>query len=150
MELNDSFWKHFELDLQEIKLAYLNWAIGYAKEPEPDHRHLFRWDHQNCFCLINSRYGCAFSFSPLGPGLRGVRRPKHKSIPRGLDEIDIALKVRLTENTKHIRSAISHALETGQLKKPVRWSSIFAGSSLVPMNFFLIELSSNMMDMGRF
>jgi hypothetical protein len=36
MKLNDSFWKHFELDLQEIKLAYLNWAIGYAKEPKPN------------------------------------------------------------------------------------------------------------------
>ena len=32
MMLNESFWRHFELDLQEIKLAYLNWAIGYARE----------------------------------------------------------------------------------------------------------------------
>lgn len=30
MKLNDSFWKHFELDLQEIKLAYLNWASEAA------------------------------------------------------------------------------------------------------------------------
>lgn len=26
MKLNGKFWKLFELDLQEIKLAYLNWA----------------------------------------------------------------------------------------------------------------------------
>ena len=32
-----------------------------------------------------------------------------------MDEIDIALKVRLTDNTGHIRSAIAKALETGQL-----------------------------------
>ena len=29
MILNDTYWMHFELDLQEIKLAYLNWVIGY-------------------------------------------------------------------------------------------------------------------------
>ena len=43
MKLNDSFWKHFELDLQEIKPAYLNWAIGYTRRPKPKYRHLFLW-----------------------------------------------------------------------------------------------------------
>ena len=42
-------------------------------------------------------------------------RPKYKGIPRGLDEIDIALKARLTENTRHIRIAIANALESGHL-----------------------------------
>ena len=97
MELNDSFWKHFELDLQEIKLSYLNWTIGYAKEPRVEYRHLFQWDHQDRFCPINSRYGRAFSFIPFGPGVRGVPGPTYKGIPRGLDEIDIALKARLTK-----------------------------------------------------
>jgi len=115
MMLNESFWRHFELDLQEIKLAYLNWAIGYAREPKPEYRHLFRWDHQDCFCIINSRYGRAFAFSPFGPGVRGVPRPRYKGIPRGLDEIDIALETRLTENTRHIRDSITKALEIGNL-----------------------------------
>ena len=42
------------------------------------YRHLFLWDHQDQFCPINSRYGRAFSFSPFGPGGRGVPRPKYK------------------------------------------------------------------------
>jgi hypothetical protein len=120
MMLNESFWRHFELDLQEIKLAYLNWAIGYAREPKPEYRHLFRWEHQDCFCIINSRYGRAFAFSPFGPGVRGVPRPRYKGIPRGLDEIDIALKARLTENTRLIRSAIVNALQTGKLENARR------------------------------
>jgi hypothetical protein len=37
MRLTDSFWKHYELDLQEVKIAYLNWAIDYAKEPGSRH-----------------------------------------------------------------------------------------------------------------
>ena len=115
MKLNDSFWKHFELDLQKIKLAYLNWAIGYAREPKPKYRHLFLWDHQEEYAVINSRYGRAFAYSPWGPGVRGVPRKKIKGIPRGLDEIDIALKARLTENTRHIRAAIASALKTGHL-----------------------------------
>jgi hypothetical protein len=115
MMLNESFWRHFELDLQEIKLAYLNWAIGYAREPKPEYRHLFRWDHQDSFCLINSRYGRAFAISPFGAGVRGVSRPRYKGLPRGLDEIDMALKDRLTKNTGHIRSAIAKALESGHL-----------------------------------
>ena len=41
MTLNIAFCRHFDLDLQETKLAYLNWAIGYAREPKPEHRHLF-------------------------------------------------------------------------------------------------------------
>lgn len=116
MKLNEKFWRSYELDFAaEIRLSYLNWAIGYAKEPKPEYRHLFLWDHQNHFCPINSRYGRAFSFSPFGAGVRGVPRSKYKSIPRGLDEIDMALKDRLTKNTGHIRSAIADALEIGHL-----------------------------------
>jgi len=115
MNLTKVFWKHFELDIQEIRISFPNWAIGYAKEPKSEYRHLFQWDHQNSFCLINSRYGRAFSFSPFGPGVRGVPRPAYKGIPRGLDEIDIGLIARLTDNTRHIRTAIVKALETGQL-----------------------------------
>jgi hypothetical protein len=78
MKLNDRFWKAYELDLQEIRLSYLSYCIGYAKEPKPEYRHLFLWDHQDQFCPIISRYGRAFSFSPFGPGVRGVPRPKYK------------------------------------------------------------------------
>jgi hypothetical protein len=133
MMLNESFWRHFELDLQEIKLAYLNWAIGYAREPKPEYRHLFRWEHQDCFCIINSRYGRAFAFSPFGPGVRGVPRPRYKGIPRGLDEIDIALKARLTENTRLIRSAIVNALQTGKLEN----------ARQMVLNFYWLKLGAH-------
>jgi hypothetical protein len=36
-------------------------------------------------------------------------------IPRGLDEIDMALKARLTESTRRIRTAIVTALEAGRV-----------------------------------
>ena len=104
-----------ELDFQEIKLAYLNWAIGYAREPKPQYRHLFLWDHQDCFCPINSRYGRALSHQPIWSWSSRGSKTKTKGIPRGLDEIDIALKARLTENTRRIRTAIAKALETGKL-----------------------------------
>ena len=115
MELSDAFWKGYELDLQEVKISYLNWAIGYAKEPKPQYRHLFLWDHQEQFSIINSRYGRAFAISPFGTGVREVPRSKSKGITRELDEIDIALKVRLTGNTGRIRNAIAKALQTGNL-----------------------------------
>jgi hypothetical protein len=115
MKLTKTFWKHFELDIQEIRISFLNWAICYAKEPKSEYRHLFRWNHQDCFCTINSRYGRAFAFSPFGSGVRGVPRPKFDGIPRGLDEIDMALKARLTESTRRIRTAIVKALEIGNL-----------------------------------
>lgn len=35
MKLTETFWKSYELDLQEVKISYLNWAIGYAREPHP-------------------------------------------------------------------------------------------------------------------
>ena len=38
MTLTDLFWKAYELDFQEVKIAYLNWAIGYAKELKPQYR----------------------------------------------------------------------------------------------------------------
>ena len=115
MTLTDLFWKAYELDFQEVKIAYLNWAIGYAKEVKPQYRHLFLWDHQKEFCNINSRYGRAFAMSPFGTGVRGVPRSKSKGISRGLDEIDIELKVRLTTNTGRIRTAITKAMQTGNL-----------------------------------
>lgn len=132
MKLNAKFWKLFELDLQEIKLAYLNWATNYAREPKAEYRHLFLWGHQDCFCLLNSRYGRAFSYSPFGPGVRGVPRSKNKGIPRGLDEIDIALIARLTENTRQIRSAISFALEAGRLNDARRMALNFYWLKLGP------------------
>ncbi len=46
MRLKMAFWRQYELDFQEVKLAYLNWAVGYVKEPIPVHRHLFYWEHQ--------------------------------------------------------------------------------------------------------
>jgi hypothetical protein len=77
---------------------------------------LFLWDHQKEFCIVNSRYGRSFAISPFGPGIRGVPRPRHENIPRGLDEIDMALKARLATNTRHIRTAISNNLDSGNLK----------------------------------
>jgi hypothetical protein len=108
MKLNDSFWKHFELDLQEDKAIIPKLGNWIRKENRKDeYRHLFLWDHQERYVVINSRYGRAFSYSPFGSGVRGVPRSKYKGIPRGLDEIDIALKTRLAENTRHIRNAIA-------------------------------------------
>ena len=138
MTLTDLFWKAYELDFQEVKIAYLNWAIGYAKELKPQYRHLFLWDHQDEFCIINSRYGRSFAISPFGVGVRGVPRSKTKGIPRGLDEIDIALKVRLTDNTGRIRTAIAKALQTGNLNDARQMVLNFYCSSLVHMSFFLI------------
>ena len=119
MRLTDSFWKHYELDLQEVKIAYLNWAIDHIKEPgkEPgsEHRHLFLWDHQTNFCLVDSRYGRAFAISPFGVGVRWVPSPKVDGLPRGLDEMDMALKARLSESTNKIRFAIREALTGGNV-----------------------------------
>ena len=88
MILTDAFWRNLELDLAEIKVSYLNWAIGYGKEPPQQYRHLFLWPEQTEYCIVNSRYGRAFAISPFGPGVRGVPRVFRKPIPRGLDEID--------------------------------------------------------------
>ena len=133
MTLTDLFWKAYELDFQEVKIAYLNWAIGYAKELKPQYRHLFLWDHPEEFCVINSRYGRSFAISPFGVGVHGVPRSKTKGIPRGLDEIDMALKVRLTENTGRIRTAISKALQTGSLDD----------ARQLVLNFFWLKLSTH-------
>jgi hypothetical protein len=56
MKLSDTFWKEYELDLQEVKILYFNWAIGFAKKTKPQYRHLFLWDHQEEFCSVNLRY----------------------------------------------------------------------------------------------
>ena len=115
MILSNEFWKTYELDLQEVRLSYLNWAIGYLMEPKPDYRHLFLWDHQNEFCIIDSRYGRSFAISPFGSGVRGVPRKKPNGIPRGLDEIDLELKNRLTDSTWIIRNSIRNFVEAGDL-----------------------------------
>ena len=115
MKLNDSFWKHFEVDFQEVKVAFLNWSIGYSKEPKPEYRHLFLWENQDYFGPIHSRFGRAFSISPYGNGVRGVPRLKTIGIPRGLDEIDMALKARLTNSTGKIRTSIAKAIQTNNL-----------------------------------
>jgi hypothetical protein len=116
MKMTETFLKLFELDLAaEVRLSYLNWSLNQAKEPLPKYRHLFLWEHQERFCIVNSKYGRAFAISPFGVGVRGVPRSKTKGMPRGLDEIDIALKARLTENTRMIRKAIAESLRRGNL-----------------------------------
>jgi hypothetical protein len=116
MELSNTFWKLYELDFQEVKIAYLNWAMKYAKEPKDKYRHLFLWSHQENFCLIDSRYGRSFSISPFGVGVRGVPRLKYAGIPKGIDEIDMELKDRLTYNTQLIRQTISKAIDGNDIK----------------------------------
>jgi hypothetical protein len=115
MRLTDAFWIEYELDLQEVKLSYLNWAIGYATEPRQEFWHLFLWDHQREFCIVNSRYGRAFAISPFGSGVRGVPRQRCEGIPRGLDEIDLELKSRLAHNTDRIRNSIRDFVVAGDL-----------------------------------
>ena len=112
MILTDIFWKRYELDLQEVKLAYLNWAVDYAKEPRPGQRNLFLWEHQRQFCLIDSRYGRAFAVSPFGVGVRGVPRTQTK----GIDEYDSDLKERLSSSTSRIRTALSNTLINNDLR----------------------------------
>ncbi|CAD7767175.1 MAG: hypothetical protein DNFNHJIP_00582 [Candidatus Argoarchaeum ethanivorans] len=116
MYLTERFWKTYELDLQEVKLSYLNWAIGYATEPLQKYRHLFLWNHQKQFSIVNSRYGRSFAISPFGSGVRGVPRKVSKYIPRGLDEIDIELKSRLKSNTHIIRNSIRDFVDTGDFE----------------------------------
>jgi hypothetical protein len=117
MILNDAFWRNFELDLQDIKLSYLSWAIGYAREPDEQYRHLFLWPGQTEFCAVNSRFGRAFSISPFGPGVRGVPRNLRKPFPRGIDEIDLALIGRLNSNTRLIRESIRAAIKRKDFKQ---------------------------------
>lgn len=116
MRLNKVFWKHYELDLQEVKLAYLNWAVSYAKEPNPELRHLFLWEHQTEFCVVDSKYGRAFGMSPFGVGVRGVPRSKRNGLSLDIDEFDLAMKKRLSRNTAKIRLAITKAIREGDLK----------------------------------
>lgn len=117
MILTDAFWRNYELDLAEIKVSYLNWAIGYAREPPQQYRHLFLWPQQSEYCVVDSRYGRAFAISPFGPGVRGVPRVFKKPIPRGLDEIDIALMKRLSTNTRLIREALRECLSKRDIRQ---------------------------------
>jgi hypothetical protein len=111
MALTDSFWRKVELDFASLKIAYLSWALGYAREPPEQYRHLFLWPEKTEYCVVNSRYGRAFAISPFGPGVRGVPRVLKKPIPRGLDEIDLALIARMNSNTRLIRESIRAALQ---------------------------------------
>lgn len=110
MQPSDAFWSSFELDFQEIKIAYLNWAMTYFKPPLLKHKHLFTWDHQTDLCLIDSRYGRTFSISPFGTGVRGVPRKQSIKFLKGIDDTDLALKNRLSNNTRLIRQKISDAI----------------------------------------
>lgn len=117
MRLKEAFWKQYELDLQEVQLAYLNWAVSYAKEPNPEYRPLFLWENQSESCLIDSKYGRAFGMSPFGTGVRGVPGRNRNGLHRGIDSDDLNLKDRLTRSTGIIRSAIAaQALADGDLK----------------------------------
>lgn len=129
MILTDIFWKRYELDLQEVKLAYLNWAVDYAKEPGPGQRNLFLWEHQQQFCLIDSRYGRAFAMSPFGVGVRGVPRNQTK----GIDEYDSNLKERLSVNTRKIRSTITNTLDNDDLQT----------ARETVLNYFWLKLGSH-------
>jgi hypothetical protein len=117
MKLTSTF-REFELDLAEVKIAYLNWAIGYMKEPSPRYRHLFFWeDYPPGFYITHSKYGRSFSLSLFGCGVRGV--PKSEALGRrlGIDKADIELKNRLTTNTRKIRDAIKSYLVAGDIQK---------------------------------
>ena len=129
MRLKETFWKQYELDLQEVKLAYLNWAVGYAKEPNSMYRHLFLWEHQKDFCLVDSKYGRAFGISPFGTGVRGVPGLNGNG-RRGIDSSDLDLKGRLTRSTGIIRSAIAQALDDGDIKDARR----------MVLNYFWLKL----------
>lgn len=118
MKLTSAFWKRYELDLQEVKIAYLNWAIDYMKEPNSRYRHLFLWeDYPPDFYIVHSRYGRAFSISPFGSGVRGVPKSEVIGNRLGIDETDIALKTRLTANTLKIREAIKACLVKDDIQK---------------------------------
>ena len=104
MKLSDTFWKTYELDLQEVKISYLNWAITQAKEPGRRFRNLFLWNHQREFCIVNSRYGRAFAISPFGIGVRAV--PKSQSDGRR-DRNPHTIPTQATNQNKKGLAAIS-------------------------------------------
>lgn len=118
MKLTDIFGKEYEFNLQEVKISYLNWAITHAKEPAVRFRHLFLWDHQKDFCIVNSRYGRSLAISPFGLGVKSVLKPRYDGIPSGLHEIDLELKRKLTTNTHKNREAIRIFLAEDKIEKP--------------------------------
>ena len=130
MRLKEPFWKNYELDLQEVKIAYLNWAIGYAREPNLKYRHLFLWEHQKDFCLVDSKYGRAFGISPFGTGVRGVPGMDGSGRRKCVDSLDLELKDRLARRTGIIRSAMAQALSAGDLKDARR----------MVLNYFWLKL----------
>jgi hypothetical protein len=115
MELPDAFWRGFELDLQEVKIQYLRWAIDHATEPGPRYQARFLWDHQSEFCIVNSRYGRAFSQSPFGSGTRGVPPSEMKGDPTAASPEALAVKQRLFQRTRSVRDAIRRTLSEGEI-----------------------------------
>jgi len=116
MNLTNEFWNEYELDLQEVKIAYLRWALDHAIEPNPQYRHHFLWDHQTEFCIINSRYGHTFAASPFGINVWRVHRSEIKgNFP--IDEQYTDLKQRLSINTIIIKEAIKYYLSKGDIQK---------------------------------
>lgn len=113
MKLSVSFWKAYDLDLQEAKMAYLNWAIRCIKEPPSSYRHLFQWEDQKSIFLINSRYGRSFSISPFGSSVRAVPKGKLSKCRVDMDEYDMDLIERLSTNTARIRDSIRASILSG-------------------------------------
>jgi hypothetical protein len=146
MMLTDSFWRGLELDLQDLKISYLSWSIGYAREPPERYRHLFLWPKQTEFCVVNSRNGNTFANSPFGPGVRGVPRSLKRPIPRGLDEIDLALIARLNSSTSQIRESITSALQKKDYKQARKILLNFYWLKLGPHQLLFENIQFNRID----
>ncbi len=106
---------------------------------------MFLWNHQREFCIVNSRYGRAFAISPFGAGVRAVPRTQSAGIPRGLDEIDLELKSRLTANTDKIREAIRGFLDSGKIKEARTAILNFYWLKLGRMNCYLTGFNTEKM-----
>lgn len=116
MQLSNTFWRMYELDFQEVKIAYLNWALKHLKPMLLKNKDLFIWEHQTEFCLIDSRYGRTFSISPFGTGVRGVSRKHLSRFLQRIDETERLLKTRLSNNTKLVRQIISESIYTRDIE----------------------------------
>jgi hypothetical protein len=115
MMLSDWFWKDFEMDLQEVKIQYLWWALEHMRPPSPRFFKVFLWDEQKKFCIVNSRFGRAFSHSPFGVGVKGIPGSEIKGdAPKGC-LLANRLKENLRMKTGEIRESIRRDLSTGNL-----------------------------------
>lgn len=115
MKLSKSFWKGFELDIQELRLSYIDWALRCLKEPPSKYRHLFLWEEHKSLFVINSRYGRCFSISPFGLGVRGVPKERLSKCRAGLDDHNLALIEKINVNTRKIRDIIKTSLREGNV-----------------------------------